>query len=499
LYGRANADLKHRYSFSEGVTADASGRTILDSVSGENGIVRGAGSSATADQLVLAGGSSQTQAYVDLPNGIVSSLTNATFEAWYTIDSAQGWARVFDFGSTTAPTAVNGELTGPGGAGNGSDNLFYAVSRGTEIAQQRVGLANEDPLFGGSEAGNVMGGFFDIDPEFPHTLNEQYHVALVFDANGAGTGQATEALYINGVLAPDNEGLPNPFPVGHQLANLNDVNNWLGRSNWTADNNFGGSFNEFRMYDHALTASEVAADFVLGPDTLASEANIFSVEVNTTTGQTTLLNNRNEPLAFDYYELTSAAGALDTFSWISIDGVTPTGQGWDPSGGSNANQLFELYLPDGGYTLPANGELSIGRAFNPAVFGAGNPGDLEFAFGLASGVFLTGQVTYVTGVPGVAGDYNQNGTVDAADYVVWRNSEGQTTLPNRGTGITGPVGSADYQFWRSRFGATSAAGGGIGAGVPEPSTATVLVIAIVAMRWIRRVARMDNRVDQAAR
>jgi hypothetical protein len=297
LNGSADAALKHRYSFSEGAAADASNRTIMDSVSGANGVVRGAGASAIANQLVLPGGSSQTQAYVDLPNGIVSSLTNATFEAWYTIDSIQAWARVWDFGSSTADPS--GELMGPGGTGNGSDNLFYAAARGTNIGQQRVGLGNEDARFGGSSAGTVMGGFFDIDSEFPHLLNQQYHAVLVFNADGEGPGMATETFYINGVLAPDIEGNPNPFPVAHQLANLNDVNNWLGRSNWTADSNFGGSLNEFRVYDHALSAMEVAQNTVVGPDSLASEV-IFSLEVNNVTGSARLISHRPSALAFDY-------------------------------------------------------------------------------------------------------------------------------------------------------------------------------------------------------
>jgi hypothetical protein len=433
----------------------------------------------------LAGGSSQTQAYVDLPNGIVSSLTDATFEAWYTISSAQAWARVWDFGSTTADPS--GELMGPGGTGNGSDNLFFAVARITNIGQQRVGLGNEDPRFGGSTAGTVMGGFFDIDSEFPHMLNEQYHAVLVFNANGAGPGVATETFYINGVLAPDAEGAPNPFTVGHQLANLNDVNNWLGRSNWTGDSNFGGSFHEFRIYDHALSASEVAQNSVLGPDTLSGET-IFSLEVNTTTGATRLINNRAEALTFDYYEIASDGGALNAAGWVSIDGDTSAGQGWDKSGGASPNLLAELNLSENGYTFPANGSIPIGNAFNPAVFGAGNPGDLEFRFGLANGVFLTGPVNYVSTVPQVAGDYNQNGVVDAADYVVWRKNVGGTTLPNRGTGISGPVGTSDYDFWRSRFGATSGTGGGVAARVPEPSTLAILLLGCLATRSGRRGA-----------
>ena len=68
---------------------------------------------------------------MDLPNGIVSALTDATFEAWYTINTAQAWSRVFDFGSTTG-----GELNAPGGGSNGQDFIFYAPMRRTDIATQ---------------------------------------------------------------------------------------------------------------------------------------------------------------------------------------------------------------------------------------------------------------------------------------------------------------------------------------------------------------------------
>ncbi|HEX4415574.1 MAG TPA: DNRLRE domain-containing protein [Lacipirellulaceae bacterium] len=82
-------------------------------------------------------------------------------------------------------------------------------------------------------------------------------------------------------------------------------------------------------------------------------------------------------------------------------------------------------------------------------------------------------------VGGVAGDYNGNGVVDMADYVLWRDSVGQSTLNNRGTGISGAVGQADYDFWRSRFGATSGSGSGLGSSaVPEP---TAFVLALIAM------------------
>jgi hypothetical protein len=370
---------------------------------------------------------------------------------------------------------------GPGGTGNGADNLFYAAARGANIQQQRVGLGNEDARFLGNSAGTAGAGqFFDIDPEFPHVLNQQYHAVLVFDSDGAGPGMPTETFYINGVVAPDLEGNPNPFMVGHQLANLNDVNNWLGRSNWTADSNFGGSFNEFRIYDHALSASEVGQNSVVGPDTLAGEA-IFLLEVNTISGQARLINNRTQALAFDYYEIASPGGALNTAGWASIDGDSPSGQGWDKSGGANGNQLSELFLPEAGYPFPASGSLSIGSVLNTATFGSGNPADLEFRFALADGTFLSGPVNYVSTIPLVSGDYNQNGVVDAADYVVWRKNIGAPTLPNRGPRIAGPVGTIDYDFWRSRFGATSGSASSVSTEVPEPSTLMLLFVGCVGL------------------
>jgi hypothetical protein len=62
--------------------------------------------------------------------------------------------------------------------------------------------------------------------------------------------------------------------------------------------------------------------------------------------------------------------------------------------------------------------------------------------------------------PLLTGDYNRNGSVDAADYIVWRNSLGQT-----GTGLAadgngnGQVDAGDYNLWRANFGRTSTASG----------------------------------------
>jgi hypothetical protein len=75
------------------------------------------------------------------------------------------------------------------------------------------------------------------------------------------------------------------------------------------------------------------------------------------------------------------------------------------------------------------------------------------------------------GVPGFpAGDYNHNGIADAADYVVWRKTLGQTgpNLPANGdnTGASqDKIDQADYVFWRTNFGNTAVPVSGAGAGL----------------------------------
>ncbi|MCC7475403.1 MAG: PEP-CTERM sorting domain-containing protein [Pirellulales bacterium] len=55
-----------------------------------------------------------------------------------------------------------------------------------------------------------------------------------------------------------------------------------------------------------------------------------------------------------------------------------------------------------------------------------------------------------------SGDYNYNGVVDAADFVIWRAQEGQSGagLAADGDG-SGTVDAADYDHWRTRFGNTT--------------------------------------------
>jgi len=91
---------------------------------------------------------------------------------------------------------------------------------------------------------------------------------------------------------------------------------------------------------------------------------------------------------------------------------------------------------------------------------------------------LTGQLIATAMLPAIlAGDYNEDGTVDAADYVVWR----------RGDGLPG-----GYNTWRSNFGAT---GGGSGAAlaVPEPGSLMLFLSVATILAALRNGTPANSR------
>ena len=90
----------------------------------------------------------------------------------------------------------------------------------------------------------------------------------------------------------------------------------------------------------------------------------------------------------------------------------------------------------------------------------------------------------------VPGDYNENGTVDAADYTKWcDNLNASVTLPGENpTAVTpGVVDQEDYDFWKANFGASGGGTGGLVAGaVPEPAAWILLSVGLCGSVICRR-------------
>jgi len=273
--------LVHRYSFSE-----AGGTNTADSVGGPvwHGTLPNGGSFSGSGQLTLSATASQ---YVSLPTGVAGGLSNFTALAWVNLNTVANGSRIFDFGNNTNTTlyvtAQNATTT----------NLYFAITTN--------GYGAEQPIFG----------------NFPLSTGVWHQVALTL-TGGTGT------LYLDGVAVGTTNGLTlNPVSLG------TTTNNYLGKAQSAANPYFDGQFEEFRIYNTALTPAEVAAMYALGSGVLLS-TNSPVVGVVTTPTNLTLI-----------WPLVSASFTLQTSTnlaggaWVNVTSPAPE------IGGTN----YQILLP----------------------------------------------------------------------------------------------------------------------------------------------------------
>lgn len=215
--------LVHRYAF------DGTGAVAFDDIGSAHGDIIGLELTGTG-QLHLQRDGAEEQ-YVNLPNGLVSSLTSATFEAWVVWDTPTTdafWERIFDFGVSSA---------GEGQRSDGESYVFLAPA-----------------MFRTAYKNTTIPAEILVDAKGPFPKNSLVHVAVVADAEAQQL-----RLYLN--AEEMNEA---PVTFDQPLGAINDVNNWLGRSQFQRDTRFGGTFLEFRIYAAALTPAQLEDSLALG-------------------------------------------------------------------------------------------------------------------------------------------------------------------------------------------------------------------------------------------
>jgi hypothetical protein len=185
---------------------------------------------------------------------------------------------------------------------------------------------------------------------------------------------------------------------------------------------------------------------------------------------------------------------IGTFSFLStpsigLDSVAFVG---------NYGSQHAIFVGDGGplTTVIRKGDVLFGSTINSIVFdkfGFDPSGNLAFTYTLVNG--RTGVALAVRGGP-PTGDFNRNGAVDAADFVLWRDTLGLPVDEGLGAdaNFNGVIDPGDNLIWKSNFGRQAEGGSGSmeAKSVPEPAAGSVALVAAVC---IALVVRLGARTD----
>ncbi|HEY3395078.1 MAG TPA: hypothetical protein VGK58_20405, partial [Lacipirellulaceae bacterium] len=396
-----------------------------------------------------------------------ASQTAAQAQIVETFNTLGNWQPV-----ATAPPPSNPSLmVSTIGATDGPTSLKVTQAEDTIGDNDFVWLATTNPTWiEGDSAFEALRNAVNIGAEhFNLMADVTFRPQDLFD-QGVNSLTVTLGLNFNGqtvgTYAGETTQFTNNASIPLTAFNLPDVED-QGATSYSAQVGF--------------TADAINLPFSVYLDNIRLEQistpDLLTLEINRADGSAMLKNLSANPISWDYLEIKSAGGSLDPAGWNSLDDQNVAGAGtWVEAGGSSATALVEAAIV-GSHTLNAGAMLSLGSLYNEGI----NAEDVDLEIRRVGGPsFRTYDqiVTYIGTAPGLAGDYNRDGKVDAADYVVWRKADG--TAPG-------------YNTWRTNFGRTSGGGGlAAGAAVPEVST-TWMLAAMIACRFFGRHATQAAR------
>jgi hypothetical protein len=165
----------------------------------------------------------------------------------------------------------------------------------------------------------------------------------------------------------------------------------------------------------------------------------------------------------------AAGGEFRARLRLSNDGVTTldltntlTELDFTISGVADEFQMFEttIDLPDGV------------RSFDLTFVSGG-------ALSALGSIYIDDISAAIVAAPLLVGDFNRNGVVDVADYVVWRDS-----LGTMGSGLAADgngdqtVNQFDYEIWKANFGTTAGDAALLGRSAVVPESSTVVLLAV---------------------
>jgi hypothetical protein len=159
-----------------------------------------------------------TNAYVDLPAGILAQASELTVATWIRVHASTSFMRVFDFGHDTYA-------------------FMYLTTNKNNAVHFRIAAPS---VTDAAALDEVLDG-----PAL--AIDTWTHLALTIGSDGI-------ALYLDGVRAAST---PNASLRPSDLGSI--TNRFIGRSEFAVDPYLDGDIDEYRIYNRVLDAAEIAA------------------------------------------------------------------------------------------------------------------------------------------------------------------------------------------------------------------------------------------------
>lgn len=226
----ASGTLLHRWSFNNGDLSDSVGGSAATVIN------PGGGGDVTFDseKVTLAGGARDSADYIRLGSHLLRNIdASVTLELWGTQRSVQYWAHIFDAGADDANYLmmswnVNDVVDG--------HRLDWRISDAWSTAD---------------------------DWASPYTVGQEFHIVLTIDQSASPT---VLTWYNSPASSADLGASKGNMTSDNTLGDLDDVDDWLGRSHWSGDDTANASYNEVRIWYGVLTAQDLELSHDLGPN-----------------------------------------------------------------------------------------------------------------------------------------------------------------------------------------------------------------------------------------
>jgi hypothetical protein len=350
---------------------------------------------------------SSLSSYITMPSFTPSSA-GISFCAWFSLASITNWMRIFDFGVTT-------------NKGNGPydwGDYFMGIVNNALVISMQMNVA-------------ITGTAYSIYSSTTLSTNTLYHAVWTIAPNGILT------LYLNGTQNGTTQGVLNiqTFPYCY-----------LGKSNWAADPYFNGTIADFRMYNRAISATEVAALYAQTPLVNNPTPNLAGI-TSTTWGQ--------NGLTWTSSASSNSSGSLYLFNNVANPGFN-TGNYYNGNTGAYTSLTPTTTTVLGGVGS-ISGEWMQIQSSTPLIMNS---------FSLASGgwwqfpktYYLVGSTDNTTWYPIQSGTFAANPYTSptnytiSASYIIVNSASSQSYVGNTSTTVTTVTYSSNttsaYSYFR---------------------------------------------------